>query len=74
MVDVNHARASVLARVPGIGKALAAAIVLSREREGFFRGPEDLVRIRGIGPGLAHKLALHLAFNLDPWPTFQTLR
>lgn len=38
--------------LPGIGPALAAAIIADREQNGPFLTPEDLIRVRGIGPAL----------------------
>lgn len=50
-VDINKADAKTLAReLVGVGKAKAEAIVEYRETHGQFRSPEDLVKIKGIGP------------------------
>jgi competence protein ComEA len=49
-VDVNRATAAELTALPGIGPALAARIVASRETEGPFRTADDLLRVAGIGP------------------------
>lgn len=50
-VDINKADAKTLAReLVGVGKAKAEAIVEYRETHGLFRSPEDLVKIKGIGP------------------------
>jgi len=51
-VRVNGATAAELERLPGIGPTLAAAIVDERTRNGPFRHPEDLTRVRGIGARL----------------------
>lgn len=48
-VDVNRAGATELARLPGVGPALAARIVAAREAAGPFRTPDDLRRVRGLG-------------------------
>ena len=53
-LDVNTATAEQLARLPGVGPALAARIVTERER-GAFESPEGLRRVLGFGP---KKLAL----------------
>jgi hypothetical protein len=42
LVDVNHAAASALMRLPGIGEALATEIVEGRARVGGFSSIEDL--------------------------------
>ena len=49
-VDLDRATAEDLAAVPGIGPGLAAAVVRDREENGPFRTPDDLRRVRGIGP------------------------
>jgi competence protein ComEA len=55
-VAVNRADAAELATLPGIGPALAGAIVAERARGGPFRRPEDLARVRGIGPATVERL------------------
>ena len=50
VVDPNTADAAALTVLPGIGPALARRIVEEREAAGPFRRPEDLTRVRGIGP------------------------
>lgn len=50
LVDVNSADWPELVHLPGISETLARRIVASRETEGPFRSPEDLQRVRGIGP------------------------
>jgi competence protein ComEA len=49
-IDVNRATADELERLPGIGPAIAAAIVDERERNGPFVAVDDLDRVAGIGP------------------------
>ena len=55
-VPVNRADAAVLETLPGIGPALARAIILERERNGPFRRIEELARVRGIGPATVKRL------------------
>jgi competence protein ComEA len=55
-VAVNRADVAELVTLPGIGPALAHAIVEERERNGPFRSPDDLRRVRGIGPALVTRL------------------
>jgi comEA protein len=50
LIPINRATAAQLEQLPGIGPKLARAIVAYREQHGPFRHPEDLLRIRGIGP------------------------
>jgi competence protein ComEA len=49
-IDINSAGAEELARLPGIGPAIAAAIVADRTARGPFASVDDLLRVRGIGP------------------------
>ena len=49
-VDLNLASSEELQSLPGIGPALAKRILDSRSQEGPFRSPDDLLRVRGIGP------------------------
>ena len=47
-VNINTATRAELARLPGIGEALAARIVEHRERYGAFRRAEHLLVVRGV--------------------------
>jgi competence protein ComEA len=47
-VDVNAADASELARVPGIGKSVAARIVEMRLLDGSFRSLDELLDVAGM--------------------------
>lgn len=49
-IDINAADAAALERLPGIGPATARKIVEHRTRSGPFRRPEDLLKVKGIGP------------------------
>jgi len=55
-IAVNRATAEELTSLPGIGPHLAAAIVADRARHGPYRTPEDLLRVRGIGPVVLERL------------------
>jgi competence ComEA-like helix-hairpin-helix protein len=55
-IDPNTADAAELARLPGIGPAVAARIVEERARAPF-ASLEDLARVRGIGPALLGRIA-----------------
>lgn len=57
VVDVNRASPSELEALPGIGPALAAAIVEHRERFGPFASGDDLTQVPGIGPATVARLA-----------------
>jgi competence protein ComEA len=47
-VDVNAADVPVLARVPGIGRAVAARIVELRERDGPYASLDELLDVAGM--------------------------
>jgi len=49
-LDVNRADVTQLARLPGVGAALAQRIVEERERRGRFESPEALRYVLGMGP------------------------
>ena len=49
-VDLNHATAEELVRLPGIGPTLAKRIVDYRAQHGPFEAAEDLRHVAGIGP------------------------
>ncbi len=48
-VHVNYASSETLQTLPGIGPAYAANIIKEREKA-LFVYPEELLRVRGIGP------------------------
>jgi len=48
-VSINTADAAGLDALPGVGPAIAAAIVENRERDGPFGSVDELVRVPGIG-------------------------
>jgi competence ComEA-like helix-hairpin-helix protein len=59
-IDPNSASEAALDRLPGVGAVTARAIVRSREEEGPFATPDDLLRVPGIGPAAVARLADHL--------------
>ena len=59
-IDVNQASAAELSLLPGVGPSLAAAIVADRESRGAFRRPQDLDRVRGIGPAIMARILPHV--------------
>ena len=59
-LDPNRATAVELDRLPGVGPAIAEALVRSRDADGPYRGPEDLLRVRGVGPALLERVRPHL--------------
>lgn len=56
-VDVNRAGVDELVALPGIGPVTARRIVESRETQGRFGRPEDLMRVQGIGPKTFARIA-----------------
>lgn len=66
-VDLDVAGADAIAGLPWIGEALAARIVTERTARGPFGSLEGLQRVRGIGPGLAARIAPYVTFSR---PTF----
>src|SRR5262245_2821947 len=56
LVNLNTATEEELIKLPGIGPAKAAAILLQRKKVGSFKRIEDVLRVRGIGRKLLHRL------------------
>jgi competence ComEA-like helix-hairpin-helix protein len=63
LIDVDHASAAELARLPKVGPRLAKAIVADREAHGPFHTLAGLDRVSGIGPGLLRLVAPHVSFS-----------
>ena len=68
-VDVDRAEAAELERLPRIGPALAARIIVDRSQRGPFGSLRELQRVRGIGPRLAEGLAPVVTFSGTRRPT-----
>lgn len=49
LIDLNTASEEELEELPGVGPAIAAAIVAFREENGGFASVDDLLDVRGIG-------------------------
>lgn len=49
-INLNKATAAQLETLPGIGPVLAQRIIAYRGQQGWFRRPEDLLNVSGIGP------------------------
>ena len=59
-IDLQTATWPEFTLIPGIGEKLAKRIVASRESNGPFAGPDDLRRVRGIGPVLMEEIRPYL--------------
>ena len=57
IININTADAEGLDKLPGIGPAKAAAILEYRRTHGFFRVPEELMKVPGIKEGTDGKRA-----------------
>ncbi len=60
---VNSVGVDTLIHLPGVGPVLAGRIVLSRLSDGPFASPDDLRRVKGIGPKLASRLGPLLLYH-----------
>jgi len=60
-IDPNTADEGELDRLPGVGPALARAIVAHRERHGRFRSLGDLERVPGLGSSTVDRMEPHVA-------------
>lgn len=65
-IDPNRADEVQLDRLPGVGPATARAIVRAREEGAVFRRPDDLTRVRGIGPATVERLTGLLDLDRPP--------
>lgn len=65
-LDPNRASAAELDRLPGVGPAVADAIVRERRDGGWFTAVPDLERVRGIGPATLARMADHLDLERPP--------
>lgn len=62
-LDINHAAAEEIERLPGIGPVTAERIVAYREAHGRFIVPDDLLAVPGIGPSTLQKLREYIQVN-----------
>ena len=61
-VNVNTASFEELQQIPGIGPSYAKRIIEYRNAFGPFRGPEDLLDIKGIGKKKLASMKEHISF------------
>ena len=64
-LDVNQATAADLVTVPGIGKAISAAIVSERKKNGPFCPLETLTRVKGIGDKKLESFSAYLTARCE---------
>lgn len=62
-VELNTATAAELAKLPGLGKTKASAVVAYREQNGPFERVEQLDKVSGIGKATVEKLRPHVSVN-----------
>ena len=67
-VDLNTASASLLARVSGLGKSLAEAIVAHRDEAGAFKNRKELLKVARLGNRAFEQCAgfLRIANGTEP--------
>ena len=65
-VDVDHAAAEELRRLPGVGPRLAARIVADRETNGPFGSVSGLARVPGLGPAKLRGILPFVTFSGVP--------
>ena len=56
LVDLNKATPQELAKLPGIGKKKAEAIIEYREKSGGFATVDEVKKVKGIGKATLEKL------------------
>jgi competence protein ComEA len=59
-VDVNSAGRPELTLLPAVGDSIARRIVEKRETSGPFTEPNDLRKVKGIGPKTLERIRPHL--------------
>ncbi len=67
-IPINYTDKSLLMSIRGIGPSLAESIIQSRSMLGFFASPDDLLKIKGIGPARLQKLKPYISFSKDHAP------
>lgn len=59
IINLNTASAEELQLLPGVGEARARAILEAREAQGGFQRVDDLLAVKGIGPGNLERIRPH---------------
>ena len=55
-IDINHASAQEVEKLPGIGPVLSQRIVAYRKENGRFANTDDIMKVSGIGPAIFEKI------------------
>jgi hypothetical protein len=61
-IPINFSNRTLLMSIRGIGPSLADNILQTRNITGGFTGPEDLLKINGVGPGRFEKFKSQFSF------------
>jgi competence protein ComEA len=67
-LDLNRATVSELMRLPGLGEKKAQAIVAHRQKTPF-RRPEEVTKVKGLGPAWFQKVKGNLTVGTTTAPT-----
>jgi len=62
-VPINLADQELLTTISGIGPGLAAQIIATRNKNGYFLSSQDLRAVPGIGPFHMNQFAPHFSFQ-----------
>ncbi len=62
-LPINQADQTTLEMLPNIGPRLATAIIKTSRQAGRFAGPDDLLKVPGIGPATMQRLAPLITFE-----------
>jgi len=62
-LPINAADKETLEMLPGVGPHLAASIASELQRQGRFTGPDDLLKVPGIGPKSLQRLLPLISFE-----------
>ena len=62
LININSANSEQLTMLPGIGPVLAAEIVAHRNANGPFQTADDLLQVKGIGPGKLSQIMEFIEF------------
>ncbi|MEA3468970.1 MAG: helix-hairpin-helix domain-containing protein [Thermodesulfobacteriota bacterium] len=64
-IAINYCDKTMLMSVKGIGPDLAENIISTRELQGGFAKPDDLLQIKGIGTVRLQKFTPYFSFSID---------